>query len=98
MDATLFWHSVGRQLQRPTGLGGRLAGALMRITNARPNRLAIAALRIDPHDTVLELGCGPGGAIQNMTLQTFEGRVLGVDQSPVMLEYACRANSEAIAP
>jgi SAM-dependent methyltransferase len=91
-----IWHAIGRQLQNPTGLTGRVIGRAMCIANAKPNQLAVNALRIDPCDTVLELGFGPGHAINAMAVQAFAGTVYGIDQSPVMLRQACRRNRQAI--
>jgi ubiquinone/menaquinone biosynthesis C-methylase UbiE len=96
MTRLSLWHAISRQLQNPSGLAGRLTGAVMRIANAKPNRLAIRALRIDPHDTVLELGFGPGHAIETMACEAFVGRVYGVDQSPMMLQQAAKRNRAAI--
>lgn len=90
------WHSIGRQLQKPSGLCGRLTGALMRMVNATPNRLAVAALEIEPQDTVLELGFGPGHAIAMLATRASVGFVYGIDQSAVMLEQARKRNRDAI--
>jgi ubiquinone/menaquinone biosynthesis C-methylase UbiE len=87
---------IGRQLQRPSGLSGRLTGALMRMVNAKPNRMAVEALRVEPQDVVLELGFGPGHAIAMLAAQAKTGLVYGVDQSPVMLEQAQTRNRHAI--
>jgi ubiquinone/menaquinone biosynthesis C-methylase UbiE len=91
-----IWHTIGRQLKNPSGLTGRVIGRAMSIANARPNQLAVNALRIDPCDTVLELGFGPGHAIHAMATQAFAGMVYGIDQSPVMLAQAYRRNRQAI--
>jgi ubiquinone/menaquinone biosynthesis C-methylase UbiE len=91
-----IWHIIGRQLQNPSGFTGRVIGRAMSFANARPNQLAVNALRIDPCDTVLELGFGPGHAIDAMASQAFAGTVYGIDQSPVMLGQACRRNRQAI--
>src|SRR5579862_6217167 len=96
MVSPSIWHAFGQQLRNPTGVGGRVTGVLMRLANAGPNRLAITALRIDPSDTVLELGFGPGHAIQLMVREAVAGRVYGVDHSPVMMEQATKRNRLAI--
>jgi len=68
----------------------------MRLANSEPNRLAVKALQIEPSDTVLELGFGPGHAIQLILREAVAGRVYGVDHSSVMLEQAARRNCIAI--
>ena len=91
-----IWHAVGQQLQRPTGFFGGFAGNLMGILNEKPNRLAVDALRIGARDTVLELGFGPGRAVEIMASRAPNGVIYGVDQSTVMLEQAKRRNRAAI--
>lgn len=92
-----FWHVVGRQLRHPRGAAGALAGWLMAVVNDRPNRLAIEALALSPHDRVLEMGFGPGRAAATMARRVPFGRVEGVDQSARMLQQATRRSRAAIA-
>ncbi|MDB5397347.1 MAG: hypothetical protein JWM91_4853 [Rhodospirillales bacterium] len=91
-----IWHTIGQQLKSPSGFAGRLTGSLMRIANDKPNRLAVDALRIGCRDNVLELGFGPGHAIEMMASRTPAGTICGLDQSAVMLEQAERRNQTAI--
>ncbi|MFZ0693040.1 MAG: class I SAM-dependent methyltransferase [Alphaproteobacteria bacterium] len=91
-----FWHHLGRQLGHPTGLAGRMVGNAMRLANRRPNALAIHALEIAPQDEILELGFGPGQAIERMVALAPCGRIYGVDRSAVMLDQARSRNAEAI--
>jgi len=87
-----IWSAIGHQLKCPTGRAGRLAGRLMTVVNRQPNQLAIEALRIQPRDTVLELGFGPGAGIEALATMAREGLVLGIDRSPDMLHLASRRN------
>ena len=87
---------IGRQLQHPSGLAGRLLGHAMELANRRPNREAIAALDIEPDDDILELGFGPGAAIEALAMLAPQGRIFGVDISQTMLELACQRNQMAI--
>ena len=80
----------------PSGRAGRLAGMAMRIANREPNRLAIEALGVQPRDTVLELGFGPGHGIKTLASQAHQGCVLGIDISSEMLALAIRLNANAI--
>jgi ubiquinone/menaquinone biosynthesis C-methylase UbiE len=91
-----IWHAIGNQLKHPNGLAGRLAGGVMRVVNDRPNSLAVDALRIEPIDTVLELGFGPGHGIELMARRASAGFVYGIDQSTTMLRQAERRNRKAI--
>jgi len=69
----------------------------MSVVNKQPNQLAIRALSLQPRDTVLELGFGPGGAIKAMAALVPQGLVLGIDQSLDMLVQASRRNGVEIA-
>ena len=40
----------------------------MAVANARPNALAVAALGMSDGESLLELGCGPGHALQKLLL------------------------------
>ena len=72
-----IWSAIGHQLKCPAGPPGRVAGRIMSVVNKQPNHLAIRALSLQPRDTVLELGFGPGGAIKSMAALVPQGLVLG---------------------
>jgi len=67
----------------------------MRVVNARPNALAVAALELQPADEVLELGCGPGHAISLMAEQVPHGTIHAIDPSAAMLAQARARNRES---
>jgi ubiquinone/menaquinone biosynthesis C-methylase UbiE len=92
-----FWEGVGRQLRYPTGRKGTLIGHLMAALNARPYRLTIDALDIEPGDRVLELGFGPGQSFGLLLSRAGRGRIHGIDQSARMLRHAAYTNRAAIA-
>jgi ubiquinone/menaquinone biosynthesis C-methylase UbiE len=91
-----IWTSLGRQLRCPRGPIARAVGTLMRIANARPNALAVAALHLRPADAVLELGCGPGHAVAMMAKQVRLGTVHAVDRSAAMLAQVRARNRLAV--
>lgn len=68
----------------------------MRLVNIRPNKLAIAALDVQPDDRVLELGCGPGHGLALLTARAPRGIVFGLDQSREMVTQARAANRAAV--
>jgi len=77
-----------RMFGRPKGILGRLGGMIM----ARVNRVAAAQvielLNARPDDNVLEVGFGPGVAIQLLLPRLPNGSVAGVDQSQEMVSQA----------
>jgi len=88
-------HTLAQQARRPSGLLGRLFGAGMGRMNQGVNEWVISLLELAPDDTVLELGFGPGKAIQAAERLVPQGRVFGLDMSEAMLEQATRRNREA---
>ncbi|MFH1571824.1 MAG: methyltransferase domain-containing protein, partial [Gemmatimonadota bacterium] len=47
-------------------------------------------LRLSPREQVLDLGCGDGKVTAALAAQVPDGRVVGLDSSPEMVEYARR--------
>jgi SAM-dependent methyltransferase len=91
-----FWQGIGAQLRNPSGLWGRMAGTLMAFANAKPNTLAVTALSMREGESLLELGCGPGRALQGLLRLPHLARVIGLDWSEVMLAHASRRNRLAL--
>jgi SAM-dependent methyltransferase len=83
------------QFARPTGWLGRLAGRLMAKSDA-DDRWIVKLLDVQPDDRVLDVGCGPGVAVDLIAQRVSAGIVRGVDPSVVMLRQAARRNRAAI--
>jgi ubiquinone/menaquinone biosynthesis C-methylase UbiE len=91
--------SLGRSILmlmfgRPCGLLGRLGGIIMARANYRHAAWVIDLLDVREPDTVLEVGFGPGAAIQ--LLAGSARHVAGVDPSAEMLRLASWRNAKAI--
>jgi trans-aconitate methyltransferase len=87
------------QFHRPTGPLGHVVGWIMatRRSNVDRNRWAVEQLDVRPTDRVLEVGFGPGVAVEALAARVTEGVVYGVDHSEVMAKTARRRNTRAIA-
>jgi len=94
-----FRSRVVAQFRRPTGVLGRLVGFVMatRPSNRERNRRTVELLQIRETDRVLEIGFGPGLAIEAAAGFARRGKVVGLDHSEVMLRRAARRNAAAIA-
>ena len=93
----LIAHGV-RQFGRPRGMGGRLAGWVMthRASNRQRNLWVVSLLDVRPTDHVLEIGFGPGIAIEQLARLATRGRIYGIDHSEVMVRLAARRNAAAV--
>lgn len=67
-----------------------------RSSNRRRNAWAVERLGVEPGHRVLEVGFGPGVAVQELARRVGEGHVCGIDPSEVMLRQATRRNAAAI--
>lgn len=56
----------------------------------------ISLLNIQPQDRILEIGFGPGIAIELVSRMAAQGCVVGVDHSDVMVRQASRRNAKAV--
>src|SRR5262245_27098344 len=85
-----------RMFGRPKGVLGRRGGVI----RARGNRDAAAqiieVLDVRPDDKVLEVGFGPGVAIQLLLHRVPAGSVAGVDYSQEMVRQAAARNAAAL--
>ena len=93
-----IWNYVASQFRQPVGLFGRLAGFIMakRSSNIERSDWGMDLLDIQPTDNVLEIGFGPGIAIQKMSALTDEGMIYGIDHSELMCQQAKAVNAQAI--
>jgi ubiquinone/menaquinone biosynthesis C-methylase UbiE len=85
-----------RMFGRPQGILGRLGGIIMARTNQQCAAWVIDLLGIQPNDSVLEVGFGPGVGIQLLARSVSGGYVAGVDPSEEMVQQAKARNVKAI--
>jgi ubiquinone/menaquinone biosynthesis C-methylase UbiE len=85
-----------RMFGRPSGLLGRLGGIILARTNRKAAETAIELLSVQPDETVLEIGFGPGIAIELLAGRVRSGHVAGVDPSAEMVRQATNRNAQAI--
>ena len=84
------------QFAHPEGWMGRFVGWILAMKNRERNAWAISLLDIQPNDQVLEIGFGPGQAIEEVAKLTPKGFVAGIDLSDVMVAQASKRNAAAI--
>lgn len=86
------------QFMKPKGLLGNLAGYIMAHRPSNRERIfwTISLLNIKPDDRILEIGFGPGVAIEQISKIITNGFVAGIDHSKVMVSQARKRNREGI--
>ncbi|MBH0201019.1 MAG: class I SAM-dependent methyltransferase [Nitrospira sp.] len=86
------------QFQKSHGVAGHIAGWIMahRPSNRDRNRWTVNLLDIKAHDRILEIGCGPGLALEDCLARAIQGYVVGLDHSQTMLEQARKRNARAV--
>lgn len=84
--------AILRQFGNPTGPLGVLVGAVMarKPDSRRRASWTLDLLEIGPADAVLEIGFGPGVALEEACRRASRGRVVGLDHSAVMVRQAKR--------
>jgi ubiquinone/menaquinone biosynthesis C-methylase UbiE len=85
-----------RMFGRPKGVLGRLGGVIMARVNRDAAAQVIEVLDVRPDDKVLEIGFGPGVAIQLLLHRVPAGSVAGVDYSQEMVRQAAARNAAAL--
>jgi len=95
----IFQEGLVAQYRKPDGGMGRLAGWIMahRRSDRRRNERTLELLDLQQRERVLEIGYGPGLAIQLASQSVTEGQVFGLDHSPTMHRQAQRRNARTIA-
>jgi ubiquinone/menaquinone biosynthesis C-methylase UbiE len=92
----MFQKYIDQQYRRPSGLIGRWIGRLMADQHQPENLWTVALLDVQPDDRILEIGFGPGYAIQEVAKRLTTGVITGVDFSATMVNAARRRNAQAI--
>jgi ubiquinone/menaquinone biosynthesis C-methylase UbiE len=84
------------QFGHPKGSFGHIVGLILALKNRGRNAWTISLLDVQPNDQVLEIGFGPGQAIQELAKLTPDGFIYGIDLADVMVAQASKRNANAI--
>jgi ubiquinone/menaquinone biosynthesis C-methylase UbiE len=89
--------TIFAQFGNPHGFLGRIAGWIManRRSNRERNDWTVDLLNVQSGDRVIEIGCGPGLALEACLARAGDGRVVGLDHSQTMLDQARGRNAAA---
>ncbi|SEC58237.1 Methyltransferase domain-containing protein [Rhizobiales bacterium GAS188] len=81
---------------RPRGILGRLGGMVMARTNEDCGAWVADLLQVEPTDSVLEIGFGPGVIVRRLSKLASAGHVTGIDPSSEMVAQARGRNEISI--
>ena len=85
------------QFGLPRGAFGWLAGKVMAYNNRERAAWAVTLLQVQPRQKILEIGYGPGLALQILCERCPSASLTGIDASIVMCRQASHRNRKAIA-
>ncbi len=89
--------AIAQQLRKPEGEFGNKVGEKMNEGNLTINQYTIDELRIQPQDTILEIGMGNGFFVKDILAVDSSVRYIGCDFSEEMVADACQRNEPFIA-
>jgi ubiquinone/menaquinone biosynthesis C-methylase UbiE len=92
----MFSKMIEKQYRKPSGLLGRFIGGKMAQQHSAENLWTVSLLNIKLSDHVLEIGFGPGVAIEAAARLASAGLVAGIDASGTMVDVAKKRNREAV--
>src|SRR5664279_6062799 len=94
-EADMWQKYIDGQYRQPSGLVGRWIGSQMARQHRPENLWTVNLLDVQPTDHVLEIGFGPGIAVEEVARRASGGRVAGVDFSRAMVAAARKRNAAA---
>lgn len=89
---------IARQSASPSGVIGHLIASIMVHETQDVNERTVAALEVQPDDSILDIGCGSGLSLSRLAALAPLGRIAGIDPSPVMVARAVRRNHAHVSP
>jgi ubiquinone/menaquinone biosynthesis C-methylase UbiE len=87
---------VEANFRKPTGWFGRVIGHVMAYQHWTLTVWAIDLMNVQASDRVLDVGCGGGMAVRQLSKRATSGFVAGMDYSEEMVRQATGRNAEAV--
>ena len=87
----------GNSPRFPVGEGGKEMLSHMSEHHTPITNMAISLLEVQPNDTVLDIGCGGGRALQRISKIVTTGSLVGVDYSETAVACAAEENADDVA-
>lgn len=91
-----FFDPVIKQLRKPTGLLGSLMAKVMNLSHNKLTNWGLSHIQINNDYTILDIGCGGGGAINKLAKIANIGKVYGIDYSDESVIVSRKKNKKFI--
>ena len=88
--------NLSGQFRKPTGLLGWFTGWLLAVNNKERSLFTVRKLNPKPTDYLLEIGYGPGVALNLVAQRLTSGFLAGIDHSEVMFRQAAKRNKKFV--
>ena len=85
------------QCQKPAGWFGRFTLWNMNSRHSKVTDWGLSHISIQPHDVVLDVGCGGGRTVSKLAAMATQGKIYGVDHAQESVAMAGKINREWIA-
>ena len=89
-------HPILQNCAKPKGRTGKLIVSIMNATHAPLSKWGLSHINPPPNAEAIELGCGGGINVSALLAMCPEGRVTGLDYSPVSVAASGKKNAVAI--
>jgi ubiquinone/menaquinone biosynthesis C-methylase UbiE len=81
------------QCRKPTGRMGRFTLWRMNWSHSRLTDWGLARISIEPHSTILDVGCGGGRTVSKLAAIATQGQVCGIDYSEESVAVSQKTNA-----
>jgi ubiquinone/menaquinone biosynthesis C-methylase UbiE len=88
---------IARQAERPTGVFGRVLGAIMAVETRALNDEVLRHLAVAPGERILEIGFGHGRTLERAAKATPGARFAGIDHAEDMVAVLSRRAGRLVA-
>ncbi len=85
-----------KQAAMPTGRFGALWVRLMNLGHSSVTRWGLGHISINTSDVILDVGCGGGRTVNTLAKIATEGKVYGIDYSPVSVAVSTSKNKSLV--
>jgi len=84
------------QCRKPSGHFGKFVGRSMNFGHTRVRRWGLSHISIKPDSCILDIGCGGGKTVKEISSSLSKGKVYGIDYSEDMVQLSKKVNANMI--